>query len=70
MLKKWAILSTCAIATIVVIMALSELKDEEEEKEELQTCIIDPDSRSIPYVCCGIFRIDDHYRPFPASYVI
>jgi hypothetical protein len=35
MFKKWALLSTCAIATIVVIMALSELKDDEEEKEEL-----------------------------------
>ncbi len=35
MLKKWAILSTCAIATLVVIMALSELNDDEEEKEEL-----------------------------------
>ena len=35
MFKKWALLSTCAIATIVVIMALSELKDDEEEKAEL-----------------------------------
>lgn len=35
MLKKWALLSTCAIATIVVIMALAELKDDTEEKEEL-----------------------------------
>lgn len=37
MLKKWALLSTLAVATMVVIVALSELKDdeEEEEKEEL-----------------------------------
>ena len=35
MFKKWALLSKCAIDTIVVIMALSELKDDEEEKEEL-----------------------------------
>lgn len=35
MFKKWAILSTCAFATLVVIIALSELKDDEEEKEEL-----------------------------------
>ena len=35
MFKKWALLSTCAIATIVVIMALSELKEDDEEKEEL-----------------------------------
>ena len=34
MWKKWAIMSTVAIATIVVIVALSELKDDE-EKEEL-----------------------------------
>lgn len=35
MLKKWVLMSTVAIATIVVIMALSELKDNDEEKEEL-----------------------------------
>ena len=35
MLKKWVLMSTVAIATIVVIMALSELKDDDEEKEEL-----------------------------------
>ena len=35
MWKKWALMSTVAIATIVVIMALSELKDDDEEKEEL-----------------------------------
>ncbi len=34
MWKKWAVLSTVAIATIVVIVALSELGDDE-EKEEL-----------------------------------
>ncbi len=34
MWKKWAVLSTVAIATIVVIVALSELNDGE-EKEEL-----------------------------------
>ena len=35
MFKKWALMSTCAIATIVIIMALSELKEDDEEKEEL-----------------------------------
>lgn len=35
MLKRWAILSTCAIAALVIFMAYSELGEEQEEKEEL-----------------------------------
>lgn len=34
MLKKWAIVSAVAITTVVVIIALSELKGDD-EKEEL-----------------------------------
>lgn len=34
MFKKWAILSTCAVAVLVCVLAYSEL-NKEEEKEEL-----------------------------------
>ena len=35
MLKKWIILSTCAVAAAVVIIACTELAQDSEEKEEL-----------------------------------